>query len=322
MPQPTASDVHVNRPLTNVSEAFLQDLTGFVARKVFPVVPVSKQSDRYFKYDKKQWFRTDAKVRAPSTESAGSGFTIDNTPTYFAKVVALHKDVDDQIRANSDAPINPDNDATEFVTRQLMLQQEQDWAAKYFTTGVWTGSTTGTDVTPGVLWDVPATSNPIEDLRAQITAVGRNSGLEANTLVLGKEVWDVLQDHPDFLERIKFTQTAIVAPDLLAAVLGLDRVLVAKAVQDTAAEGAAASHAFVHGKNALVTYSAPRPSLMKPSGGYTFAWTGLLGANSSGMRIKRFRMVELSSDRIEGESAYDHKVVSPEAGAFLSAVIS
>ena len=106
MPQPTASDVHVNAPLTNISIAFLQDLDGFVARKVFPEVPVKKQSDRYYVYDKKQWFRSDAKVRAPGTESAGSGFTVDNTPTYFCSVRAVHKDVDDQIRSNADAVID------------------------------------------------------------------------------------------------------------------------------------------------------------------------------------------------------------------------
>ncbi len=45
---PTQTDVHVNQPLTNISVAFMQSDAGFVARKVFPVVPVAKQSDRYY----------------------------------------------------------------------------------------------------------------------------------------------------------------------------------------------------------------------------------------------------------------------------------
>ena len=72
MPQPTASSVHVNAPLTSISIAFLQDQSGFVARKVFPAVPVNKQSDRYYIYDRGDFNRDEMKERAPATESAGS----------------------------------------------------------------------------------------------------------------------------------------------------------------------------------------------------------------------------------------------------------
>jgi len=48
MPQPTARDVHVNAPLTNISIAFLQTQDSFVASRVFPSIPVTKQSDRYY----------------------------------------------------------------------------------------------------------------------------------------------------------------------------------------------------------------------------------------------------------------------------------
>lgn len=88
---PTAGDVHVNAPLTNISIAYMQKAEMFIADKVFPMVPVQKQSDRYFVYPKGAWFRSEAKERAPGTESAGSGFEIDNTPTYYCKVTAIHK---------------------------------------------------------------------------------------------------------------------------------------------------------------------------------------------------------------------------------------
>lgn len=321
MPQPTRSDVHVNAPLTQISIAFLQDLSGFVARKAFPSLPVKKQSDRYYQYDKKQWFRSDAKIRAPGTESAGSGFTVDNTPSYYCDVRAVHKDVDDQIRDNADAVIDPDRDATEFVTRDLALEAELDWAATYFTTGIWTGSTTGADVTPGTKWDA-ASSTPIEDMRAQIRSVQAKTGFKANKAVIAPNVWDVLQDHPDFLDRIKYTQKGIVTTDLLANVLGLKEVLVAEAIADAADEGVTDNLGFIFSNSVLLVYAAPRPSLLHPSAGYTFAWTGRFGANAAGMRIKRFRMEKLEADRVEGQSAYDHKLIAPECGAFLLNVLT
>ena len=37
--KPSPSQVHVNRPLSILSIAFMQSLEGFVADKVFPVIP-------------------------------------------------------------------------------------------------------------------------------------------------------------------------------------------------------------------------------------------------------------------------------------------
>lgn len=321
MPQPTASDVHVNMPLTTISIAWQQDQREFIADRAFPTVSVQKQSDRYYVYDRDNWFRAQAEKRALASESAGSGFTLDNTPTYFADVYAFHKDVDDQVRANQDQVIDIDRDATEFVSRDLMLKKELTWAARYFTTGVWTGSTTGTDVTPATLWDAGG-STPIEDMRAQLLATKRRTGFRGNKVAMGEEVWNVLQDHPDFLERIKYTQTAIITTGLLAAVLGVDEVMIAGSVQNVSIEGAAEDMQFIFGKNVLIVYSAPRAGLLTPTGGYTFAWTGLFGAGALGTRIMRFRMEHLKSDRVEGEMAYDQKVVASEMGAFLAGVIS
>lgn len=321
MAQPTASDVHVNVPLTSVSIAWLQDQSEFISDKVFPNVPVQKQSDRYYKYDRDNWFRAKAKKRGLSSESAGGGFTVDNTPTYYCDVFAFHKDVDDQIRANADSVISVDRDATEFVSRDLMLKKELTWAAEYFTTSTWTGSTTGSDVTPGTLWDIGG-STPIEDMRAQLLSTKRRTSFRANVVAMGEEVWNVLQDHPDFLDRIKYTKEAIVTTSLLAAVLGVDKVLVAGGVQNTSIEGAAEDMQFIYGKSVLIVYAAPRAGLMTPSGGYTFSWNGLFGAGALGTRISRFRMEHLRSDRIEGEMAYDQKLVAAEMGAFLSGVIS
>ncbi len=320
MPQPTPSDVHVNAPLTNISIAFLQDQNEFIADKVFPNIPVAKQSDRYFEFPKGQWFRTEARERGLSQESAGSGFDIDNTPTYYALVQAYHKDIDDQLRANQDAPLNLDAASTELVTRGLMLRREKDWADSYFTTGIWTGSTTGGDITPTTLWSATG-STPIKDIRTQITAMKRKTGFRANKFVMGEEVWSILQDNADFLDRIAITQRKIVNKDLLAAVLGVDEVLIAGGIENVAAEQATDDLQFIFGKSCLLCYAAPRPSLMHPSAGYTFSWTGYLGASPQGMRMLRFRLEHLRSDRVEGEMAYNLKQVAPELGVYFDSVI-
>lgn len=326
MPNPTASDVHVNAALTNISVAFMQEENSFVADRVFPIVPVPKQSDRYFVYNKGDFFRSEAQLRAPGSASAGTGFSIDNTPSYFADVYAIHKDIDDQIRANSDAAINPDRDATLFVTQQLLLRREITWANTFFSaTAGWTGSTTAANVAVGNLlngaWSA-AGSTPIEDVDQQSDAMQRLTGHRPNKLVVGTQVHRVLKNHPDVLDRIRYTQEGIVTEQLLASLLGVDEYMVARATNNTANSGAADVMAMIAVQNsALLCYAAPNPGLMTPSAGYMMAWNGFLGAGPSGNRIKRFRMEHLASDRIEGELAFAAQLVSAELGCYFDQVV-
>jgi hypothetical protein len=134
--QPTPSSLHVNALLTNVSVAYLQKPTAFAAPRAFLNVPVQKQSDRYIKYPKDAFNRDEMKLRGPSSESAGSGYEIDNTPSYSCDTYALHKDIPDQLRANADAPISLDRETTEFLTLKALIQQEKSFAAQFMTTSV------------------------------------------------------------------------------------------------------------------------------------------------------------------------------------------
>ena len=274
MPQPTMSDVHVDRALTDLSVRFTQSMDRFVADRVFPRVPVQHRSDKYYVYDRSYWYKTDAQLRAPATESAGSGFEF-TTDSYLTAEYAIHKDIDDMTLANADSPLTLDRDATEFVTTHIMQKKEEDWVSTFFTTGVW-----NTDSTPSNTWDDYVSGDPIGDLRAGVIAMEELTAYTPNTLVMGPEVWDKLQDHPDFLDRIKYTQTGIMGPQLLATMLGLDRVLVPRAVRNTSAEGETAAYDFHFGKNALLCYVPSSAGLNTPAAGYTFTWTGYPGTGS------------------------------------------
>lgn len=321
MSQPTRSDVHVNRPLTNISVSFIQKAEDFIADRVFPRVPSSAQSDRFFQYDKKQWYRSNARLRGPSTESAGGGFDIDNTPNFFCGVRAVHKDVSDQIRANQDSPLNMDRDATKWVTQQGLLRKEIDWAANFFKTGIWTGSTTGGDITIGTKWD-DAGSDPVDDIKEQLVAAKERTGFKPNKMVVTPQVDRALDSNASVLDRIKHTQIGSVTRDMLARLFGVDEYMVAEATNDKAAEGLAEDMEYIFGTDQVALYyAAPAAGIHMPTAGYTFTWTGLFGVGAQGMRIKRFRMEHLESDRIEGEMAYDQKQIAADMGVFFDDVL-
>lgn len=323
--QPTYQQVHVDSMLTNISVAYQQAADAFVAAKVFPLVPVQKQSDRYFLYKKEDWFRDEAEKRAPATESAGGGYEIDNTPTYFCEKYAYHKDVTEEDRVNTDIPLNADRDATEFVTEKLMLKREILWAQNYFTTGKWGTDYAGqatADATHKVYWNA-SDSNPIVDIHTDSVSMTSTTGKRPNTLVLGPYVWNALRDNAEIMDKIKWTQKGMLTTELIAGLLGIERVFVAWGVKNAAAKGSSEDTDFIFGKSALLCYSAPRPGLKLASAGYIFAWSGLMGGSSYGTRINRFQMPMLGqgTERIECEMAFDMKVVAADLGIFYSNIV-
>jgi hypothetical protein len=331
MPNPTYSDLHVSTALTDLSVAYANGMRSLYDT-MFPVHGVAKQADKYFTFDRRDHWRSDAKDRAPGAEVAIGGYRV-STDNYFCDRKAIGHDISDPERANADPAVaNLDGDATEYVTEQIRLRNEIDWVANYFTTAVWDGASSSTDMT-GQAAPASTTSNflqwndvnstPIEDLRGEMTAVSEKTGKRPNKLATGSNVWTVLADHPDILDRIKYTERGIVGEDLLASLLGLDEVIVGDMVQDSAVEGAASgSFAFIAGRSALLAYVAPAPGLKRVSAGYTFTWTGMTGAPSIGARIKRYRLERNESDRIEGETWRDFKVVSSNCGAFFATCVS
>lgn len=325
--QPTPGDVHIDRALTNVSIAYLQNPQKFVADKVFPRIPVTFKSDKIAKFDKQPWMRSQAKARALSTESAGGGYTV-TTDSYAAEVYAIHKDIDDQVRANADAPFAPDRNATNWVTGQLLLQREIQFMSKFFVTGLWTTEWSGvaSDSPNAALyqferWD-RAGSTPIADVIGRCTAVEKLCGERPNVGVIQRSVFDALKTNSDIVSRVQYTSRDSIDLEILARLFELDELVLASAVYDSAEEGAAASQDFVAGKHMLLAFRQSEPALDAISAGYIPVWTGYLGAGAYGNRIKKFRMEHLNSDRVEGELAYDMKVVCADAAAFMLSAVS
>jgi len=315
MGNPTKADIHVNRPLTNISIAYLQDQKNFVADKVFPIVPVDKASDLYYEYDKGDFFRSDAKRRAPGTESAGSGFRVSPSGSYNCRQpLSEHIDVSDQDRSNQDEVIDLDRDATLLVTQRMLLKREMEFADKFFKEGIWSH-----DVAPATKWNVAA-SDPVKDITDEIDTIENGTGFKPNVILASPKIFRTLKNHPDVKDRYKYTQKGIVTQEMLAEIFEVEKFLVPGAVKNTAKEGKTASMSRVYGDYLLLCYSAPSPGIMMPSAGYIFAWRGYL-ENAYGVTMKKFRMEELESDRVEGSMAFDQKLTAQSMGTLFKTLI-
>ena len=322
---PKMQEAHIDRALTNISVAYLQDASAFIADKVFPIVPVKRQSDVFYVYNKGDFMRDEAQVRGAGTESAGGDYGVEASTPYYCRKHAFHKDVTEEERANYDEPLDADTDAADFVSQKMLIRREMEWASKYFKAGVWGTEISGAD-TAGegqtIKWTSP-TSNPIKDVTDASVAMAGATSFKPNTLVLSPYAFNALKNHEDILDRIKYTQKGIVTTDLLATLFEVENVYVAWSVVNSAKKGAADAVDFIMGKNALLCYSATKPSLKKPSAGYIFAWTGLEGSGAYGNRIVRLPMdvLGLGTERIEGEIAFDAKQVCADLGCFFKDIV-
>lgn len=325
MPQPTQQQVHIDAALTTMSVAYVQQASDFIATRVFPVIPSDKQSNLYFIYNKNDWFRDEAQPRADTTESAGSGYNL-STTNYLTRVYAMHKDVGDQVLANSDLPLNPLADASKFVAQRLLLRLERQWAADFMGAGVWGTDLTGVASAPSAgqftQWSNYAGSDPIADLKTGRAAILSVTGFHPNTLVLGWLAYQQLRDHPDVIDRYKYTSSRVITPDLLAPLFEVDRVLVAPAIYATNNEGETPAYSFIHGKNALLCYSNTSPSVLAPSSGYTFMWNGVSGGLGQTIGVSQFRLPHLAATRVEGQIAFANKLVGADLGVFYASAVA
>lgn len=331
----TPSQVHIDAPLTNLTIAFLQDANGFIADRVFPKVSVAKKSDRYYIYNRADFNRVgQVQPRAPRTQAPRVGMSL-STDTYLAEVFSLATDFDFDTLANEDAALDIRAAGAQMLTHQLLIDREIKWANSYFAGGIWGTDWDGVAGTPSTAqvrqWSDYTNSTPIQDVTSIMRAVQlKSGGFKPNVMVLGKEVRDVLVNHPTILARLNggatVTNTAMVTDAKLAEIFGVEEFLVMETVRNNGLEGLAESNAFIGGK-AVAFYYRPRSSgLMIPSAGYTFTWDDLENASGHGISIKSYKGDYLAIDGIaevlEANMAYDHKVVSADLGAFIDTVVA
>jgi len=324
MPMPQA--VHIDRALTFFSVAYMaagKQLSG----RLFPVVPVNKQSDTFFIYDQGDFNRNDAGNRAPGTEPNYGDYDITSATPYFCKEWEKAKIVTDEEIADSDDPVQSMQDAAEFVSRKIMLARAVSFASSYFTTGVWTGGADKAGGTDFTAWSSPV-STPAANVAAWSDTVNdATNGHRPNTLAIGANVFTVLKNHPDVIERIKYTQKGIngdITPELLAGYFGVEQVLVGDLPVTTSDKGVTLANTQLYSGKLLLCYVPPgKVGLRTVAAGKTFAWNGGrgLGSDAMGMAIFRWYNNERRGTVIQGSGFWDHKVTAANAGLYASGVV-
>ena len=304
--EPDVAEIHVDAIMSAISIEYGND--GFIGEQVFPNVQVTKPSDKFFVFDRAAWRRDEgtAIVRGIGAVAARGGYHV-STDSYNVERYTFEHPVDDALYDAADDPINLQARGVRFCAEKIMLRKEKLIAALAFGTGQWTS---GTTLSGTAQWDDPA-SVPITNFSTARLAVRALIGRLPNTLVLGAEVYEALSLNTSLISRIQYTGTAnnpaIVTSEMIAALAGVERVLVGGAVENTSVERLpdVETNAFIWGKRALMVYVPPGPAREEPSGGYVF---------TKGRKADSYREEQTTSDIMRCEEEFDVKKTGADAG--------
>lgn len=339
----TATDVAVSiqkgifKPhiyLTNVCLSYFQSAAGFVARKVFPIVPVPISSAHFYEFDKGDLAR-DNVARKPEFGRVAPGIYGKREKFYHCEVDQVITGIDqistlDFQRTNAPAVIDPRRVKVRWVAEQMNIHLDRVWAGKYFNPDSWTHVYTGVSTgTPGAsqFWCFDsANSDPVvffSRLRNRMILSGLR---EPNKMVLGANVFIALTNNPSILERIKYqgseANPANVTENVLAQLFGLDEIIVAKSVYNAAPYGTEDDIRFICNPNdALLTYTTSAPSIEEPSAGYTFTWD-MLGNGQYTSVQQYLGEGGTHTEFIEGLLCTDPEITSADLGVYLKGAVS
>jgi hypothetical protein len=319
---PTGSGgTHIDAILTNISLGFPNQ--GLVGEKLFPVVSVKKQSDKYYIFGREAWLPETTDYRAPGTEANEiPGYTV-SQDTYYAQEHALQMAIPDEERQNVDNAFSPDRDATELITSKILLAREVKMQTMVTTTANY-ASGLSTTLAGTTQWSDYVNSNPILDWRTGMRAVNAKCFMDPNIGVIPYQVMSILEDHPDIIERIKYSERAILTPDIISAVFGMSNIIVPGVGIGTGGVGVlgnAVTAGYLWGKDVVMAWVPPRPGLRIPAFAYEFAWNYQGGGV---MVTDRWREENRKSDLIRTSRRYDLKMVgneiNPASGDFGKSV--
>lgn len=267
MPQMTPSQARVIDPvLTQVARGYTNP--AFAGLSLFPAVPVGARGGRVIQFGKEH-FRLYNTARAPGGQVARIQTAYSSTQ-YALDQHGIEESVPYELM--DDAAKVPGIDLGAAAVRRgqdiigLRLEKAQADLARNASAYAVSNKIT---LAGSSQWS-HADSDPIAAVEVGKEAVRTQTGARPNTLLVSAAVFAALKVHPKIVDRLKYTGREIATAELMAALLGLERVVVGDAVFESGG-----TMADVWGKDAILAYTAiGSVDAARPSFGYTYRLDG------------------------------------------------
>lgn len=239
---PLPASVYTTPSISSLSVQYANE--DYIGEELLNVAPSQKQTGNYFTYPQRE------RMQYPDDRmgSRGKAKEIHETRvqrTYNCEPFGFSDHVDAMTLANQDAPLNEMEDATASIAEGLLFRRELRIATTLCTVANYGANTW---VQPaGTAWNSAGGGNPIADLHRLDAMLfsGHGPGSKRGFTSLGG--YNVLSRHPMILQLYVFNNNSpgLATPDMLAKFFGWERLLVGRARQDAAMEGAAVAWARI-----------------------------------------------------------------------------
>jgi hypothetical protein len=266
----TGRDLHIDVPLTNLSVGFPTQET--LAGKIFPTVPVAKESDKFYTWPREFWY----KIYDAERSRAGMANRIDydvSTSSYVVNNYALAHETPLEDLANADESLAIRESSTRFVANALLKAQEVREATLLLTTGNY-DSTKTISANSGYL--SVTDTNPVDDIDEGIEAIRTVTGLKPNKMIVSQASWVRLRKHPELINFVRGRGDSVGGGGLttaaIANVFGLGEVLIGDSIKDTAGENSTPAYTDTWSNHIVLLHVADAPGKMVPTYGYNFQW--------------------------------------------------
>ncbi len=274
----------------------------FVADVLFPFVPVIKESGKVPQFGKEAFkiWNTERAIRAKSNRISPEGrSTID----FVLDEHDLEYPIDYREEEEDIFPL--EEHATMVVTEGIRLRHEKmaadlaQNAANYPSGNKITLSGTSQ-------WTDKSNSDPIGVIDDAKEAVRGKIGKRPNTMVIGAASFKAVKEHPQLIEKIKYSQKGVLTVDLLKEIFDIPNIVVGEAVY----VDSAGNFTDVWADNVVLAYVPTTPAekrtIYEPSFAYTLRKKGKPEVDKydeNGGKIRVIRNTDIFVCKIVGAAA-------------------
>jgi hypothetical protein len=325
MVSPTASSAFA-RP--DLAAAFMEfeleaNIRGMAALQVMPVFPTTRSSGQFAKIETEYLLKlADSVARAP-----GGGYNRGNfktTPVNFdCKEYGWEEPVDDRQASIYGTYFAAEMVANMRALNQVMMALEKRVRDLVIDTGTYTGSALTTGVSTE--WSTHASATPIADVIAAAEKVRQGIGVTANAMVISRKVWNNVRQCDEVVDLLKYTGNqgsaapGNITPQAVAAMMGLDMIVVAGGIYDSGTKGQSTTLADLWDDEYAFVYRAARTmDLAEPCLGRVFRYTG--DGIGDGPTVESYRDETKRSNIVRVRDDTDEKLLYTQAGHLLSNV--
>lgn len=317
---PTAASLPLQRPeLGDSLEEFdlAADRAGFIGHIVLKPFEAARQSAEVGRIPLEQLLQEPDTTRAMGGTYKGGNYEFE-TWNYSTKEYGWKVPVDDRERKLYRHYLDADVYAAEICRDVVLRAREIRIKKKVYDTSVWTGASLTTAI--GTPWSTIASADPVGDVIAAKAKVRASSGLMANAVIMGWTLWEKLRQCAKVIERIKYSgidDPKKISVQMIAALFGVDHILIGGGVRNSAGKGLSASIADIWDKDkCMVAKIAVSGNVREPGIGRLFHWAED-GSSLEGT-FESYRAEDNRSDNVRCRTETDEVIMYKEAGHLLT----